>query len=87
MPTRVLNEDWSEYDNRKIRGRRDSKDFACTESWEVDFLVSKIKKVYPDYSESTIRSAIAACCRTVGSPHPRRPFVECVMKRLREISV
>ena len=44
MPSKVLNEDWSDYDNKKIKGRLDSKDFACTEQWEVDFLISKIRK-------------------------------------------
>ena len=82
MPARVLNEDWSDYDNRKIRDRRDSKDFSCTESWEVNYLLGKIRKVYPVYSEETIRNAIKACCQSVGAPHPRRSFVECVMKRL-----
>jgi hypothetical protein len=83
MPQKVLNEDWSDYDNRKIRDLRDAKDFACTESWEVDYLVSKIRKVYPTYNENTIRNAISSCCRTVGAPHPRKAFVECVMQRLR----
>lgn len=82
MPARILSEDWSDYDDRKIRDGRDAKDFACTEEWEVNYLVKKISKVYPQFSESNIRSAIAACCRTIGSPHPRKAFVECVMKRL-----
>lgn len=83
MPQRILNEDWSDYDNRKIRDRRDAKDFACTETWEVDYLVLKIRKVYPTYSEVTVRNAIAACCKRVGAPHPRKAFVECVMQNLR----
>ena len=68
------------YDNRKIRGPLDTKDFACTESWEVDYLVSKIRKVY---GEGAIRNAITSCCKTVGAPHPRKAFLECVMQKLR----
>ncbi len=83
MPQRVLNEDWSDYDNRKIRDSRDARFFACTETWELDYLVNKIRKVYPQYSEYIIRITITTCCRTVGSPHPRWEFVECVIRRLR----
>ena len=83
MPGNVLNENWSDYDNRKIRDRRDAKDFACTEDWEINYLIVKIRKVYPVYTEEAIRSAIRACCKGVSAPHPRSSFVECVMKRLR----
>jgi hypothetical protein len=82
MPQKVLNEDWSEYDNRKKR-YTDSKFFSCTESWEVDYLVRKITKVYPAYSESIVRAAIGSCCAMTSPNHPRPAFVECVMNRLR----
>lgn len=84
MPQKILNEEWNDYDDKKIRDRRDAKDFACSEIWEVDYLVRKIRKVYPDYSEWSIRNVIAGCCVSVGSPHPRDKFVACVMKKLRE---
>jgi len=83
MPAKVLNDDWSDYDDRKIRDRRDAKDFACTESWEVDYLIRKIQKNYPAYTEMQIRAAISACCTSLRSPHPRIGFVQCVMARLR----
>jgi hypothetical protein len=79
---RILEEDWTDYDNRKIRDGRDGRYFACTESWEVDYLKGKIKKHHPYLSESDILEAIRACCRTIGSPHPRSSFVECVVRRL-----
>jgi len=83
MPQNVLSQDWSEYDNRKIRDRRDSKDFACSESWEVDYLIKVTRKAYPQYSEVAVRVAINACCHQVVSPHARKEFVTCVMNRLK----
>jgi hypothetical protein len=82
MSISKLNEDWSEYDNRKIRDRRDSKDFACSESWEVEYLIRKFRSVYPYLTENSIKNAISLCCAEVGSPHPRGKFVACVHKRL-----
>jgi len=82
MPAKVLNEDWSEYDNKKKKAT-DANFFACTESWEVDYLVRVIKKAYPVYSDTAIRGAISACCIQVGGNHPRDKFVACVMQRLR----
>jgi hypothetical protein len=82
----ILLEDWSEYDNKKIRGGSDRNNFACTESWEVDYLIKKIYKHYPNYTHDQIREAITQCCTQVGSPHPRDTFVACVLKRLGAIS-
>ena len=78
----ILNEDWSEYDNRKKRGGSDHRNFACTETWEVDDLVTKIHKHHSTLSTSAIRDAIKACCNSIGSPHPREKFVKCVTDRL-----
>jgi hypothetical protein len=43
---RILKEDWSEYDNKKIKDKRDSKYFSCDETCEVDYLMKYIKKYY-----------------------------------------
>ncbi len=83
MADRVLAEDWSDYDNRKIRDQRDRNYFACEEQWERDYLIKKIRRLYPQYSEERIKQAIDQCCRTVAAPRPRKAFVECVMQRLK----
>ncbi len=41
MSREILNEDWYEYDNKKIRDNRDKSKFSCEEKWEVDYLVKK----------------------------------------------
>ena len=81
MPQRILNEDWSDYDNRK-KVYVDRFFFSCEEDWEVDYLVRKIKKVLPLKSDEDIRNAIISCCKMVPAPRPRQRFVECVMGRL-----
>lgn len=82
MPQRVLNEDWEDYDNRKIRDRRDSAFFSCEEPWEVDYLVGKLRRRFPLKTDSAIKEAIATCCRSIPGNKPRRKFVECVVDRL-----
>jgi hypothetical protein len=78
---RVLSEGWSDYDNRKKRVE-DRLFFSCEETWEVDYLVGKLRRHYPFTSEQAIRTAIASCCRTVHAPRPRKAFVECVTAKL-----
>lgn len=78
----VLNDNWSAYDDRKKRGGSDHNDFACTEPWEVNYLVEKIRKHHPGITENSVRTAIDTCCRQVGAPHPRAKFVSCVMQKL-----
>jgi hypothetical protein len=67
----------------KNKPRRHRSIFACTESWQVEHLVKVVRKAYPVYSEQEVRAAVTACCLTVGAPHPRQAFVECVMRRVR----
>jgi hypothetical protein len=54
MSLKVLNEDWNDYDSRKIRDRRDTRFFALTENWELDYLIRKYKKAHPYLSEAAI---------------------------------
>lgn len=75
-------ENWTEYDNKKIRDNRDRKFFACSEPWEVDYLKKLIKRLHPRFSEEQIVTAIRNCCMTIQAPHPRRTFTECVLRRL-----
>jgi hypothetical protein len=82
MAHKVLQEDWQDYDNKKIRDGRDGSKFSCEEPWEVDYLVEKLKKHYPYKTESSIREAIRECCKTVPAPRLREKFVECVTARL-----
>ena len=85
MPLKVLNEDWTDYDNRKIRDRLDTKIFSCSEEWEVYYLIFKIRSVYPDFSERKIKTAISSCCKSMEEGHPRESFVKCVMFQLHRL--
>lgn len=77
---RIL-EKWEDYDNRKLKSE-DSRYFACTEVWEVDYLVAKIIRIYPNLTKEKIKLAIGQCCAVDKPPHPREQFVECVLRRL-----
>jgi hypothetical protein len=81
MAHAVLNEDWSDYDNKKKK-QEDRLFFSCEESWEVSYLLKKLKNHYPDKTEAQIKNAIEACCRTIHPPRPRERFVTCVTGRL-----
>ena len=80
---RILNENWDDYNDRKIRELHDPEAFSCKENWEVDFLVSKIRRAYRHFSEELIKDAIRACCKNLNDARPRKDFVNCVMMRLR----
>jgi hypothetical protein len=79
MPHPILLEEWSSYDNRKIKNLQDASKFSCTERWEVEYLVDKLKKHFPLKSPQVILKAIQNCCAQVKGPHPRSQFVECVV--------
>lgn len=81
MSVSKILENWEDYDDKKKK-KGDANFFACTEDWEVEYLLDKIQRVYPGLSRGDIKAAIASCCKQVGSPRPRREFVECVYSKL-----
>jgi hypothetical protein len=82
MPLKgILDEDWSEYDNKKKK-EQDRKFFSCDEEWEQDYLIKLIRKKHPEQNRDEILRAIVLCCKSVPAPRPRKEFVACVMKRL-----
>jgi hypothetical protein len=78
MNTNEILTGWEDYDNKKKKGQ-DANFFSCTEEWEVEYLIKKIKASNPKIERSTIKAAIQSCCRTVKAPRPRKAFVNCVM--------
>lgn len=81
MPDKILNDDWSDYDNKKKKAE-DRLFFSCEETWEVEYLVNKIKRIYPSKTGATIRAAITSCCKEIPANRPREKFVRCVMSKL-----
>lgn len=79
---KILEEDWSDYDSRKIQNEEDTLLFSCSDTWEMEYLRNKIKKYCPRLSDAAIQSSIDACCASFGSMHPRKKFVERVGNRL-----
>jgi hypothetical protein len=77
----ILNESWSDYDDKKKKGV-DSRFFSCEEQWERDYLKRKIKRLFPSLNEISIEAAIGSCCTEISAPRPRKQFVECVMRKL-----
>jgi len=79
MPHPVLLEEWTAYDNRKMKEERDKSKFACSERWEVEYLSDKLQKHYPLKTRQAIMQAITHCCSKISAPHARERFVECVV--------
>ena len=85
MPgTGILYDDWKDYDNRKAREKSDQSMFRCNETWEINYLVSKIRKHHP-FPEAAVRDAIASCCNGFPSYRRRAEFVHCIIEKLAEI--
>jgi len=77
----ILYDDWVDYDNRKKRERKIETVFCCEEAWEVNYLVSKIRKHHL-LPEAAIRDAISTCCLEMKVPRDRETFVHGVMRTL-----
>jgi hypothetical protein len=78
----ILYEDWSDYDNRKIKESKNVSKFSCEDRWEVEYLADKLKKHYPQKSHQLILEAISTCCHKAGNQNSREIFVECVTSNL-----
>jgi hypothetical protein len=81
MSLHAVLEDWSDYDDRKKKSG-DAHYFACTEGWEVLYLVDKIHSTYGYVDRLAIREAVRHFCAISHGPHPRKLFVTSVLNRL-----
>lgn len=79
---KILEDDWSDYDNLKVIDVRDRNLFSCTEVWEVDYLRNKIKKHHSELSTQNINKAIQLCCSIYRGQNKREEFIEAVFKLL-----
>ena len=82
MPHWVQTSDWSDYDSRKI-AYDDRFNFSSEESWEVDYLVNKIRNFNRDKPEAAIRQAIESCGKEIRSPRSRSVFIMAVMEKIK----
>ncbi len=82
MLHKLLAEEWMDYDNRKIRDGRDASKISCDETWELDYIIKKLQKHYPQKTEFEIRSAMSTCCSLLKAPRNRTDFMQCVTSRL-----
>lgn len=82
MAHSILYEDWSDYDNRKIKESKNISKFSCEDRWEVEYLADKLKKHYPQKSHQLILEAISKCCHKAGTLYSREDFVECVTSNM-----
>ena len=78
----ILEEDWSDYDDRKIKESKNVSKFSCEDRWEIEYLADKLKKHYPLKSHQLILEAISKCCHKTDASHSRETFVECVTSNL-----
>jgi len=85
MPHWIQTSDWSDYDSRKP-GDESRSYFTCEETWEVDYLVNKIRVFYPDKPEAIVRQAIKSCCGSLQDPRPRSVFIVAVMEKIKSLS-
>jgi hypothetical protein len=82
MPHKILNEDWSAYENYKIEVKKNHLKIHFNEAWEVGYLSTLISKHFPHKSGEEVLEAIYSCSKTMAHPAPRKKFIECVVKKL-----
>ncbi len=78
----IIQEDWSDYNLRKMRTGSKVNDFQPCEGWEVNYLASKILKFYPYQDKNVIKEVVSAFAEFTTGPLKRELLVEMVMTRL-----
>ncbi len=82
MQSEILNTDWSEYDERKVKVTKSLKDFNPHSGWEVNFLVNKIVGAHPEVDPMTVKIAIYTYSQSMKPPYWREQIVEWIEKRV-----
>ncbi len=75
----ILLDDWSEYDNRKLRNNKEVYFVDFNHEWEVEYIIEKIKKFDPYMSNGQILDAITACYLKLSNPINRKQCLEYII--------
>lgn len=78
---RINEINWEVFDLRKLAEDGDRQYFSFKD-WEVDFLLQKIKELYPEYTEVNILRAILTLCKQTSAPHEKKAFVKQIISVL-----
>lgn len=82
LPMERINEiNWEVFDLRKLAEDGDRQYFSFKD-WEVDFLLQKIKELYPEYTEVNILRAILTMCKQTSAPHEKKAFLKQIISVL-----
>lgn len=82
LPMERINEiNWEVFDLRKLAEDGDRQYFSFKD-WEVDFLLLKIKELYPEYTEVNILRAILTMCKQTSAPHEKKAFLKQIISVL-----
>ncbi len=79
MTIYLVLQNWSDYDNLKLKMGKEPRQFICSENWEVEYLVKKIRNIYPFIKDESIKEAIMTACNQLSLPHLREDFVREVL--------
>lgn len=82
----ILNDDWSDYEDRKKKTGNKCYFFQPTMGWEVNYYSEKIKKHCPELNSDSIKIAINSYSRFAPEPHIRENALKWIIKRL-EVSL
>jgi hypothetical protein len=76
----IINDDWTDYEIRK--GNATERNFVnCEDSWELYYLIKKIRRFYPYINTDELKMAIMDSCRQISKPRPRVLFVQSVLRK------
>ena len=74
---------WKDLDDKLARGGVDASKVACSEEWELDYVIDTIKEIY-DCDEFKAKAVADECCNEVQPPRPRQDFCKCVARKMKE---
>lgn len=76
----ILLDDWSEYDNLKLRNNKEVYYVDFNNDWEVEYIIEKIKKFHPNTGNGQILDAITACYLKLSNSIQRKTCLEYIIQ-------
>ena len=83
---KILNADWSRYENKKRAKESDSMFFVGSNSWEVNFLIGLFRQQKVNLSIYQLIWIIKGSCQNERYPQPRSLVVSYIVYRISKLS-
>ena len=79
---KILKDDWTQYEAKKVRLQQEVQEFLSEEDWEVEYLINLLYKYFPKHSKYALMKVVIQCGMIKYGKCQREDFIKLILSKL-----